>query len=67
MKGKGETTLTFLEFLFQSRRHFFPLLNLLQLSLFHSARDPAQMKNLKQINIAMIILILMIMIEIKNW
>ena len=40
MKGKGETTLTFLVFLFQSRRRFFPLLNLLQLSLFHSARDP---------------------------
>ena len=66
MKGTGETTLTFLEFLFQSRRHFFPLLNLLQLSLFHLARDPAQMKNLTQINLAMIILILMIMIEIKN-
>lgn len=66
MKGKGETTLTFSEFLFQYRRHFFPLLNLLQLSLFHLARDPAQMKNLKQINLAMIILMLMIMIEIKN-
>ena len=45
MKGKGETTLTFLEFLFQYRRRFFPLLNLLQLSLFHSVQDPAQMKN----------------------
>ena len=45
MKGKGETTLTFLVFLFQSRRRFFPLLNLRQLSLFHSVQDPAQMKN----------------------
>lgn len=66
MKGKGETTLTFLVFLFQSRRRFFPLLNLLQLSLFHSVQDPAQMENQKQINLTIIILIHMIMIEIKK-